>query len=112
MEEALAWVAKVAAAVALGVPLVLYLLQDGPYLPVSWLLKHPFDSLALAPRIDAPLLCIIAARDEIIPRVHSEKLFQAWRGPKRRLVLEGATHNATDDAPAFWSEIGRFLTAP
>ena len=80
-----------------------------PFLPVRWILRHPFDSLALAPRIDVPLLCFIAARDEVVPPVHSERLFEAWGGPKLRVLLEGATHNTTDEAVQFWHEIRRFL---
>jgi pimeloyl-ACP methyl ester carboxylesterase len=79
------------------------------YLPVRWMLKHPFDSLALAPRMDTPLLCIIAERDEVIPPEHAERLFAAWRGQKRKLLLAGASHNATDSAPAFWDSIRAFL---
>jgi uncharacterized protein len=83
-----------------------------PYLPVSWILKHPFDSLARAPGIDAPLLCLVAERDEIIPLVHSRRLFDAWQGPKRWVELGGARHNSTDDVPAFWQAIREFLVQP
>src|SRR5687768_14271842 len=38
-----------------------------PYLPVSWMLRHRFDSLAHAPSLTAPLLCLVAERDEVIP---------------------------------------------
>lgn len=81
-----------------------------PYLPVSWLLRHRFDSAALAPKIGAPLLCIVAERDEIIPKVHSQRLYDAWGGPKRWVTLEGASHNATDDAVNYWPSIRKFLT--
>jgi uncharacterized protein len=83
-----------------------------PYLPVSWMLKHPFDSLQHAPGITAPLLCLIAGRDEVIPIVHSKRLFDAWKGPRRWVELESAGHNNTDDAPAFWQAIREFLVQP
>jgi uncharacterized protein len=83
-----------------------------PYLPVSWMLKHPFDSLQHAQGITAPLLCLVAGRDEVIPIVHSKRLFDAWKGPKRWVELEGAGHNSTDDAPAFWQAIREFLVQP
>ena len=83
-----------------------------PYLPVSWMLKHPFDSLAHAPSITAPLLCLVAERDQVIPVVHSRRLFDAWRGPKRWVELAGAGHNSTDDVPAFWQAIREFLVQP
>ena len=83
-----------------------------PYLPVGWLLKHPFDSLSRAPSIAAPLLCLAAERDEVIPPVHARRLFDAWRGPKRWVELAGAGHNSTDDVPAFWQAIREFLVQP
>lgn len=81
-----------------------------PYLPVRWLLRHRFDSIALAPRLDTPLLCLIAGRDDVIPPVHAERLYEAWHGPKRKLVLAGALHNDTDAAPEFWPAIRRFVS--
>jgi len=81
------------------------------YLPVDWMLKHRFDSIALAPRLRTPLLCLIAERDEVIPAVHGERLFEAWGGPKRKVLLPGANHNSTDSAPRFWPSIREFLEA-
>jgi len=80
-----------------------------PYLPVSWMLRHPFDSLRHAASVAAPLLCLVAERDEVIPLIHSKRLFEAWRGPKRWVALKEAGHNSTDDAPAFWQAIREFL---
>ena len=82
------------------------------FLPVRWLLKHPFDSVALAPRLDTPLLCLIAGRDEVVPPAHAERLYEAWRGPKRRVFLASATHNTTDEAAEFWPSIRAFLGNP
>ena len=79
------------------------------YLPVDWMLKHRFDSIALAPGLETPLLALIAERDEVIPPVHAERLFDAWGGPKRKVVLAGASHNATDGHPGFWPAIRQFL---
>jgi uncharacterized protein len=79
------------------------------YLPVDWLLKHRFDSIALAPKRKTPLLCLIAGRDEVVPPEHAERLFAAWGGPKRRIELAQANHNTTDSAPQFWPAIREFL---
>jgi pimeloyl-ACP methyl ester carboxylesterase len=83
-----------------------------PYLPVSWMLKHPFDSVGRAPAIAVPLLCLVAERDEVIPVVHSKRLYDAWKGPKRWVELRGAGHNSTDDTPEFWQAIREFLVQP
>jgi pimeloyl-ACP methyl ester carboxylesterase len=79
------------------------------YLPVDLMLKHRFDSIALAPNLKQPLLCLISARDEVIPPVHGERLFDAWGGVKRRIILEDAGHNTTDAHPMFWPSIREFL---
>jgi uncharacterized protein len=80
-----------------------------PFLPVQWMLRHRFDSVALAPKIAAPLLCIVAARDEIIPTERSRRLYDAWGGPKRWIALEGAGHNSTDEHRNYWPSILAFL---
>ena len=82
-----------------------------PFLPVNWMLRHRFDSVALAPAIKAPLLCIVATDDEIIPAVHSKRLYDAWGGEKRWVGLEGAGHNSIDDAANYWTSIAAFLSA-
>jgi pimeloyl-ACP methyl ester carboxylesterase len=81
-----------------------------PFLPVDLMLRHRFDSISLAPRISAPLLCIVAPRDEIIPAAHARRLYEAWGGPKRWVELDGAGHNSTDDHPAFWPSITAFIS--
>lgn len=80
-----------------------------PVLPVSLLLRHPYDSIGRAPKITAPLLCIAGSRDEVIPATHARRLFDAWGGPKRWLLLEEAGHNTTDSHPLFWASVTEFL---
>jgi pimeloyl-ACP methyl ester carboxylesterase len=79
------------------------------YLPVDLLLKHRFDSMALAPSQKAALLCLIAERDEVIPPAHGHRLYEAWGGSKRKIVLQEAGHNTTDAHPLFWTSIREFL---
>lgn len=79
------------------------------YLPVDLLLKHRLDSIALAPKITAPLLCIAAGQDQVIPPEHARRLFEAWAGPKEWVLLEEAGHNSTDGMPAFWHAVTAFL---
>lgn len=81
-----------------------------PFLPVSWLLKHRFDSLSVAPSLGVPLLCIVATHDEVIPVEHAQRLYDAWAGPKQWLEL-AATHNSIDGHPAYWQAIRAFLAA-
>ena len=80
-----------------------------PFAPVSLMLRHRFDSLALAPRIGVPMLCIVAERDSIVPAEHSRRLFAAWQGDKRLVSIANADHNDVSESAAFWREIGHFL---
>lgn len=80
-----------------------------PYLPVSLLLKHRFNSISSAPKITAPLLCLVATRDSIIPPEHAKLLYDAWAGPKRWVPLEEAGHNTVDAHPNYWRSINAFL---
>ena len=79
-----------------------------PFLPVSWLLKHRFDSLSFAPKINAPLLCVVATHDEVIPAEHAKRLYDAWAGPKKWVPL-AASHNSIDGHPDYWPSIRSFL---
>jgi uncharacterized protein len=81
-----------------------------PFLPVGLLLKHRFDSAALAPKIRAPLLCIVATHDDVIPAAHAKRLFDAWAGPKRWVALPGG-HNDVSDQADYWPSVQAFLSA-
>jgi len=79
-----------------------------PFLPVSWLLKHRFDSVSVAPKINVPLLCLVATHDEVIPAEHAKRLYDAWAGPKKWVEL-AASHNSIDSHPDYWRSIRSFL---
>ena len=80
-----------------------------PIFPIGLLLKHRFDSLALAPEIKTTLLMITAGSDTIIPAAASENLFKAWGGPKEKVVIEGADHNDLSLDPVYWESVKKFL---
>ena len=81
-----------------------------PFLPVGLLLKHPFDSAALAPDIHLPALMITAGQDGIIPAPRSARLARLWGGPVETVVIEGGDHNDLQLDEAYWTAINRFLT--
>ncbi len=82
-----------------------------PWLPVSWLLRHRFDSAADARRVQVPLLAIVADDDTIVPRERSQALYDAWAGPKSWLVVPATDHNTLSVPGAFWGGVGGFLKA-
>jgi pimeloyl-ACP methyl ester carboxylesterase len=82
-----------------------------PFLPARWLLRHRFDSIERAPRIMAPLLAIAGERDEVVPLASSQRLYDAWGGPKRWVAIPEANHDDLGLQPAFWEPIRAFLGA-
>lgn len=82
-----------------------------PFLPVSLMLRHRFDSLALASRIEAPLLCLVATEDRIIPAARSRALFEAWRGAKTWHEIPHSDHDSISGEPEYWRSIADFLKA-
>ena len=80
-----------------------------PFIPVSLLLKHPFDSLALAPGIRVPLLVLAGENDRLIPARFSQRLHDAWGGPTRWRLIGQADHNDIHARSEYWPEIRDFL---
>lgn len=80
-----------------------------PWVPVAWLLRHRFDSAALAGSLRAPALVIYGGEDTIIAPGHSEELAAAWGGPVERVRLEGFGHNDLDLNPKYAQAIAAFL---
>lgn len=81
-----------------------------PFLPISLMLKHRFDSISRAPGIEVPLLCLVASDDRVIPRPHSERLYSAWGGNKQWREIRRSGHDNIADAPDYWRAIAEFLS--
>jgi len=82
-----------------------------PWLPVSWLLRHRFDSLTAVKEARVPLLTIVGTADGIVPLSRSRVLHEAWPGPKQWLALEGAGHNNLSMSVEFWDGLKRYLAS-
>lgn len=82
-----------------------------PFVPVSLLLKHPFDSLAHAPEIRSPVLIVASESDRIVPADLSQRLHDAWAGPKRWVSIPDAGHNDLHARPGYWRAIREFLAS-
>jgi fermentation-respiration switch protein FrsA (DUF1100 family) len=79
------------------------------WMPVGWLLKHRFESIAHAPAIKAPLLALYGSDDDIVRASHSERLADAWGGPVERVRFDGFGHNDIDFNPRYAQAIKAFL---
>jgi pimeloyl-ACP methyl ester carboxylesterase len=80
-----------------------------PFLPVSLMLRHPFDSLSLAPSIRTPALAFIASNDTLTTPQHSKVLMESWGGQHETLTVEGADHNSIMDRAELWEGVKGFL---
>jgi pimeloyl-ACP methyl ester carboxylesterase len=80
-----------------------------PYLPIGLMLRHRFDSRSRAPEIVAPLLCLVASDDRVIPRPHSERLYAAWGGKKQWHESRHTGHDDIAGEPDYWQAIKEFL---
>jgi uncharacterized protein len=63
------------------------------WLPVGVLLRHRFDSLAIAPQVHCPVLIVHGDCDEIVPLALGQHLCAAFAGPAELIVVPGAGHN-------------------
>lgn len=80
-----------------------------PWLPVSELIRHPFDSIALASSLDIPALFLVAELDQVVPTEHAQRLIDSWAGRKRWVSIEGASHNSIGWETEFWTAVGQLL---
>jgi len=82
-----------------------------PWAPVKVLLKDQFDSVAASANVSVPTLFLIAEMDTIVPRIHSERLAEQWKGSKQWMVIHGSDHNSIPEFPAYWEALTNFLSS-
>ncbi len=82
-----------------------------PLLPVQWLLRDRYDSVANLASFERPILVAVAERDQIVPARFGTALHQGLPGPKRLAVIGGADHNDWIDHvdEAWWRQAIAFL---
>jgi pimeloyl-ACP methyl ester carboxylesterase len=84
-----------------------------PIFPVSLLLKDKFNSVGNIAEIDAPVLVLIAEKDEIISRRHSEALAGAFPESQVNVeVIRDAGHNTIGMFPRYSRALHMFFTSP
>jgi pimeloyl-ACP methyl ester carboxylesterase len=83
-----------------------------PFIPVSWLLSHRFESETKLARIECPVLIGHGRVDTVIPFAMSEQLARVARGPVTFVPVDGADHNSFFAAgdPVVFDALERFLS--
>ena len=82
-----------------------------PWLPVSLLLRDNYDNVAALSAFRKPVVFVIAENDEVVGAAQGRKLHDAFQGPKKLIVLPGATHNdfPTEPSAGWFREASDFL---
>ena len=73
-------------AVAMGV-------RQYPWLPVRWMMRNRFDSLAKIGRHRGPVFVAHGTQDSIVPFEMGRTVYEHANEPKRLYAVEGADHN-------------------
>lgn len=85
-----------------------------PWVPVKWLLRDRYDSVAHLASFGRPVLVVVAERDSIVPARFGEALYDALADPKQMIVVKSAEHNdwigRVDDT--WWRDAMGLLIAP
>ena len=79
-----------------------------PFVPISLLIKHRFESDTYAPSITSPMLALISSNDQVIPKHHAYKLKGAWKGKTDALEVN-EDHNSIMHNEAVWKKIEEFV---
>lgn len=82
-----------------------------PIFPVKWLLKHRFDSAALATDIPTSALFLTASHDQVVPVRFAKRLEQVWGGPTTSASVDGTDHNSIETSPSYWEAINAYLSS-
>ena len=81
-----------------------------PWLPVKWMLRDDYDTLARLATFDRPTVVAVAERDSIVPAHLGTALHAALGSPKRLLVIKDSEHNDWPDRvdAAWWRAVVAF----
>ncbi len=81
---------------------------------LGMLVSQRMDLLDKVGRLELPVLIVHGAEDKIVPPEMSRRLYEAARGPKRLLMVEGAGHSwvARRAGGAMYEALQELATAP
>ncbi|MGB9988125.1 alpha/beta hydrolase [Massilia sp. SM-13] len=79
--------------------------------PVSFVLKHRFESVKYASLLKAPTYILRAARDDIVPHSHTDQLVSQLTSVRLDETIPDSDHMDIPYLPETQQRIARFLTA-
>ncbi|NPA73512.1 MAG: alpha/beta hydrolase [Epsilonproteobacteria bacterium] len=81
-----------------------------PFIPISLLLKHKFNSLKYIKKVNAPVEIFLVLNDRTVTAQRSENLIKNIADISRVVVFEDTTHADILDSPRFKTELKRWAT--
>jgi len=77
-----------------------------PWLPVKWMLRDTYDSVAQLAQFSRPVVVAVAERDSIVPARFGVALHEGLGGPKKLMVIKASDHNDWPDRvdAAWWRD--------
>ena len=79
------------------------------FVPVRWLLKHPFRSIEHIDDLDVPTAVVLASDDRVVPRTRTEALIAKLRRPVSIETVPESTHGGIYDKGAIGDVLRRAL---
>jgi hypothetical protein len=82
-----------------------------PFLPVRLLLRDDFDNRKALAGYSGRVAVVVASRDDVIGPGPGHSLYESYRGTKKLIELEGATHTFFPAEPgaAWYADVTSFL---
>ena len=82
-----------------------------PYLPVRWMLRDRFDSVAALRGYAGPVAVVVAEHDRVVPARLGRRLVASYDGPTRLFEQAGRDHNTLELDPGadWWEDAVTFL---
>lgn len=80
-----------------------------PWLPVSNLLRHRFESIVYAPLVETPFLIFYGGEDNVVPPARTRRLLEYIKSEKKVVYIERADHGTIGMFPEYWPAIIDFL---
>jgi hypothetical protein len=80
-----------------------------PFVPIGWLINHPFNSKKYAVSINSKMLAVISKNDVVIPKQHAYNLIKAWKGKVVSKEYE-EDHSSIMQNEACWNLINEFIS--
>jgi len=83
-----------------------------PFLPVRWLTRFRYDTVARMKNIKCPVMVAHSRQDEMIPFLHGRRIFEAANEPRKFVEFPGG-HNdgGFDISPEYQRELLKFVEA-